>query len=214
MYISSLFGTSIRLQLAAVCFIGLVIFDFMKAKRIKLLTTRIFSILLWTSAVYMLLDIATIYTLTNLPGTLINEIVHRLFYFAMISVVMCVSTYVEFAGNIKTAKIKLLPTLFWIVPYVVCAVGIFTQNLTYIRNSHGMYSTGIAANFLFGGIAFYIIVTFIETFRYREALSAKKRLALRLQLIIWAITAIIQFINPYMLLSALAISLTVTALYF
>ena len=100
------------------------------------------------------------------------------------------------------------------VPYIVCAIGMMTADIQYICDEKGVYSKGEAVSFLYAGIAVYILVTFIETFRYKSSLPEKKRYALRLQLIIWSVIALVQHTNPYMLLSGLAISLNITALYF
>ena len=63
------FGTSIRLQAAALCFIIVVMVDFIRSEKLKLLTTKIFGAMLGTSALYMAADILTVYTISNMSGT-------------------------------------------------------------------------------------------------------------------------------------------------
>ena len=208
------FGSSIRLQVAALCFIIIVIIDFIRSKRIKLLTPRIFSAMLGTSAIYMLFDIMTIFTITNLTNSPINEIVHKIFFILMLSVVFLMSAYVEFTGNARNKNINNVLTAVWVLPYIVCVIGMIPAELYYKCDAKGVYSYGPAVGFLYVGVAIYITVTFVETFRYKASMTEKKRFALRMQLIIWLAVALIQFANPYMLLSGLAISLSVTALYF
>ena len=197
------FGTSIRLQAAALCFIIVVMVDFIRSEKLKLLTTRIFGAMLGTSALYMVADILTVYTISNMRGTLFNEIAHRIFYFLMLTVVFLESAYVEFAGNARNKKVNIPLTVLWVVPYIVCVIGMMTADIQYICDEKGVYSKGMAVSFLYAGIAVYILVTFIETFRYKSSLPEKKRDALRLQLIIWSIIALVQHTNPYMLLSGL-----------
>lgn len=208
------FGTSIRLQAASLCFIILVMIDFCRSERLKLLTTRIFGAILGTSALYMFADILTVYTISNMAGTAFNEIAHRIFYLLMLTVVFLVSAYVEFAGNARNKSISIPMTVLWVLPYIVCVIGMMTAGIEYICDENGVYSRGAAVNFLYAGIAVYIVIIFIETFRYKSALPEKKRLVLRLQLLIWTVITLVQHTNPYMLLSGLAISLNVTALYF
>lgn len=208
------FGTSIRLQAAALCFIIVVMVDFIRSEKLKLLTTRIFGAMLGTSALYMVADILTVYAVSNMRDTLFNEIVHRIFYVLMLTVVFLESAYVEFAGNSRSKKVNIPLTVLWAVPYIVCVIGMMTADIQYICDEKGVYSRGMAVSFLYAGIAVYILVTFIETFRYKSSLPEKKRDALRLQLIIWSVIALVQHTNPYMLLSGLAISLNITALYF
>lgn len=208
------FGSSIRLQIAALCFIIIVTIDFIKSKRIKLMTTKIFSTMLGLSAIYMLVDILTIFTITNFTDSVVNVIAHKIFFVLTLTIVFLMSAYVEFAGNARNKSINTALTVVWVLPYILCFIGILTADLFYLCDDKGVYSYGPAVNVLFVGIGIYILVTFFETFRYKESLTEKKRFALRMQLLIWLIVAVIQHSNPYMLLSSLAISLSITALYF
>lgn len=208
------FGASIRLQIAALCFIIIVIIDFIKSKRIKLLTTKIFSTMLGMSAIYMLVDIGTIITITNYTDSVINEVIHKLFFIMTLTIVFLMSAYVEFTGNARNKSINTALTVVWVLPYILCIIGILAGELYYLCDEKGVYSYGPSVKVLFAGLGVYIVVTFIETFRYKASLTEKKRFALRMQLIIWVIVGFIQYTNPYMLLSSLAIALCITALYF
>ncbi|MGN1106206.1 MAG: hypothetical protein ACI4RH_06100, partial [Huintestinicola sp.] len=208
-----IFGSSIRLQIAALCFLIIVIIDFIKSKRIKLLTTRTFSVMLGLSAIYMLVDIFTIYTITNMTDSIINVIAHKIFFVLTLSVVFLMSAYVEMMGNARNKNINTALTVVWVLPYLFCTIGVITADLFYVCDDKGVYSYGPAVNVLFSGIGIYILISFIETFRYRQQLTDRKCFALRMQLFIWLLVAVIQHSNPYMLLSSLAISLSITALY-
>lgn len=207
-------GTSIRLQVASLCFLILVIIDFIRSKRIKLLTTRVFSGMLCVSAVYMLFDIATVYSIYMFPGSLLTDIIHRIYYVLMITVVFGMSAYVEFTGNARNKCVSNALTAAWILPYIICLAVMLFGDILYVCDENGVYSYGSPVNSLFAGVGIYIVITFAGTFRYKDVLSEKKRFALRLQLIVWIVVAIIQFLNPYLLLSGLAISLCISALYF
>ncbi|MCI7767951.1 MAG: EAL domain-containing protein [Oscillospiraceae bacterium] len=207
-------GTSIRLQVASLCFLILVIIDFIRSKRIKLLTTRIFSGMLCVSAVYMLFDIATVYSIYMFPGSAVTDIIHRVYYILMLTVVFGMSAYVEFTGNARNKNINNALIAVWILPYIICTLGMLLGDIEYICDESGVYSYGSPVDFLYAGVAVYIVFTFAETFRYKDVLYEKKRFALRMQLIIWIVVALIQLLNPYLLLSGLAISLSISALYF
>ncbi|MGN0653757.1 MAG: hypothetical protein ACI4KD_02435, partial [Oscillospiraceae bacterium] len=66
-----------KVQIASLCFVLLVVVDFVRSKRIKTLTTKIFSGLLATVTLYILTDILTVYTILNFTDAPINEIAHR-----------------------------------------------------------------------------------------------------------------------------------------
>ena len=208
------FVSGVKFQIASLCFVLLVVVDFVRSKRIKTLTTRIFSGLLATVTVYILSDILTVYTILNFTNDLINEIAHRVFYFLLLTSVFMFSAYVEFVGNSRNKEVSTIASAVWILPYLICSVGIFVGSLEYVVFEKGVYSMGFSTYSLYAGIAIYLIVNFIETFRYKEIFSRKKRFALRLQMFIWIVVAVVQFTHPYILLSALGISISTVALYF
>ena len=86
--------------------------------------------------------------------------------------------------------------------------------INYFADEHGVYSTGVATYFLYAGVAVYTLVIFVETFRYKAALSEKKRFALRMQIVVWLLVFIAHIIDNYLLYSSVAISMSVVALYF
>ncbi len=93
------FVSGVKFQIASLCFVLLVVVDFVRSKRIKTLTTRIFSGLLATVTLYILTDILTVYTILNYTDAPINEIAHRFFFFLLLTSVFMFSAYVEFVGN-------------------------------------------------------------------------------------------------------------------
>ena len=74
------FVSGVKFQIASLCFVLLVVVDFVRSKRIKTLTTRIFSGLLATVTLYILTDMLTVYTILNFTNDLINEIAHRVLF--------------------------------------------------------------------------------------------------------------------------------------
>ncbi|MGN1101998.1 MAG: hypothetical protein ACI4RG_07375, partial [Huintestinicola sp.] len=138
------FGASIRLQIAALCFIIIVIIDFIKSKRIKLLTTNLFSVMLGMSAIYMLVDISTIFTITNFTDSIVNVIAHKLFFIMTVTIVFLMSAYVEFTGNARNKNINTALTVIWVLPYIMCMIGILAGDLYYVCDDKGVYSYGVS----------------------------------------------------------------------
>ncbi|MBP1545041.1 MAG: EAL domain-containing protein [Oscillospiraceae bacterium] len=207
-------GISLRLQFASLCFLILVVLDYIKSKRLKLLTTQIYSVMLSVSLLNLVFDVLTVIMICNFPDSPLNGFFHRIFFFLTLSVPFLMSAYLEFTGNARNKNVSRTLTVLWLIPYAVCTLGIIFGEVYYINDKNGVYSYGSAVDFLYVGIMFYIFVSFAETFRYKAMLTGKKRFALRCYLLIWLCAAVVQFANPYMLVSCLAISLSVTALYF
>lgn len=207
-------ASGIKIQVAALCFIVLVIIDFVRSKRLRLLTTRAFAAVLALSAGHIAAEILTVYTIINLQQTVANDIAHKIYYLLTLGSVFAFSVYVEFAGNARSRTVSKPLTVLWVVPCVATAVGILLLDINYVADEYGVYSYGSATNCLYVGLGIYIIVIFAETFRYKKALSDKKRFALRLQIVVWILVLIVHLLNNYLLFSSVAISMSVVALYF
>lgn len=208
------FLLGVRIQMSALCFLILVIIDFVRSQRIRLLSTRIFSVVLALSAAHVAAEIATVYTIINMQDSIWNYIAHRVYYSLLLGTVFAFSAYVEVVGNARNEKISKLSVVAWLVPLAACLAGIFVCGINYVADSSGVYSSGAATNMLYIGIGVYTLVIFVETFRYKAALSQKKRFALRMQIVIWLMVFIAHILNNYLVLSSLAISMSVVALYF
>lgn len=208
------FASGIKIQIAALCFVVLVIVDFARSKRIRLLTTRIFETVLALAMGHIVAEIVTVYTIINMQQSIVNDIAHRLYYFLLLASVFAFSVYVEFAGNSHRRKKHKFITVLWVLPFILSTIGIGIGGITYVADEYGVYSNGFSTNSLYVGIAFYTILVFVETFRYKKALSEKKRFALRLQMFAWVFVLIIHLINNYLLFSSVGIAMSVVALYF
>lgn len=206
--------SSLRFQIAALCFMAVMIFDYARSEKPKTDATRYFSTMLSFATVYLMLDIATVLTLFYCKDTLLNRVCHQLFIIMLITTIFAVSVYVEILGNGNLRKVSKPMLLVLSLPYLVTVGYALFGDIFFVLDENGLYSYGSMVVALYSSIAFYTLEMFIETFRYKNKISHKKRNALRLQLLIWGVVALVQFSNPYVLLSGLAISLTFISLYF
>lgn len=208
------FVTSIKLQLASICFLVALMVDFVRRKRVKLITTRWFTVMLVLTLVYLFSDILTVFTIRNMTDTLFNEICHKVFYTLLVSVVFSFSVYVELIGNTYNYHIKKWKIAVWVAPYIISLLFIIIGDVQYFVDEKGVYSMGGAVFALYIAIAVYTILIFVETYRYKAYISEAKRNALRLQLALWIGIAVLQLVNPYLLLSGLGLSMSMVFLYF
>lgn len=206
--------SSARFQIAALCFLAIVVFDYVRSEKPKISSTRWFTAMLTCATLYLIVDIITVFTLFYQQDSVANRVFHQAFVLLLASTIYSISLYVEILGNGDLRRVNKVFLAVISVPYAIVVGFVFFGELSYVCDENGLYSYGSMADALYFAIAFYIIEMFVETFRYKNKLSQKKRHALRLQLFIWGIVGIIQFLNPYMLISGLAISLTFISLYF
>lgn len=205
----------IKLQIAEICFMIIILVNYHRSRKLNMLINRCFKLLLNLMVVYLIADMATAYTIVNMPDSDINLIVHKIFYVLMISVVFIFAIYLEILGNerIAASKKQLLITSIYAIPYFVCAVGCMVSPFYCVVDDVGFYSLGTAVYFVYACIAFYLLSIMIETVRYKNQLTRIKKSAYHMIFLAWSIIFIIQAYNPYLLLSGLALSVGVFVLY-
>ena len=209
----NMFQSNSKFQVAIVCFMAAIIIDFLRNKRVKLFSTALFEGMLFCASAYLVFDILTVYTISNMQDSIINDICHKLFFFFLLTTVFSIALYVEYMGMVQKRVYSKSWIVSLIVSYVILVVCIFVSGIKYTVDENGVYSSGVSLFFLYIGIAIYTVLMFIETFRYRKYISPKKITALRMQLVMWVVVMIVQTIDPYLLLSGIAIVLTFLILY-
>ena len=123
------FAIGTKIQVVSLCFLILVIIDFVRSQRIRLLSTRIFSAVLALSAAHVAAEIATVYTIINMQDSIINDIAHKIYYALLLGTVFAFSAYVEVAGNARNSSVSRLATVLWALPFAACLAGILAGNI-------------------------------------------------------------------------------------
>lgn len=207
---------SIKLQIAEICFTLVILYQFMRSKRVPLLATKWFNIMVWLNVVTLIVDMLSIYTLNYMTDTRLNAFIHRLFYILTLTMVFSFAAYVEMVGNAKNTDNK---TMAWqgtlaCVPYVITVICVLVLDIRYEMDGRGAYSDGPAVYALFVGILFYIIVVLFGTYRYKEIIAERKMQSINLMAIIWIVSLILQSTIQYILISGLAISVSLVLIYY
>lgn len=92
-----MFELNIRFQLAALIFVAVILFDFLRSKKIPTVANKKFRVVIICTVINLFCDITTVYTITHMdtvPDT-VNKIAHRALYISIAAVVQAsTSTYV------------------------------------------------------------------------------------------------------------------------
>ena len=173
-------------------------------KRLKSLENKLYVSLMITNFIGLLLDIASIFTVTYMDQVpILNSIVTKTYLVYLFTWATLFTVYV-FAIARKTvnkmsASFKKNQKYLYIF-FCLIVILIYILPLNYHIDNKGMYSYGIAANLLYLIISIYFVIWIIHLIINYRNLKSKKYLPIFSFLIFGFIVMIVQKLNPYLLL--------------
>lgn len=206
------FNINTRIQIASICFFIIIMIDYFRYKHTNQRSSKWFNTLLGFTFIYLFSDIATVYTVNYMTDNILNRLTHQIFIGSLETIIFSLFMYVEVLGNSSRKANEILRKLM-AIPYIVALYFVLSGDVQYQITDQGNYSYGPMVNTVYVISFIYVVVIFINTFRYRDAIGRKKRNALRIATGIWVFFAIFQYVFPTLLLSSLGIILEILVIY-
>ncbi len=204
----------IRMEMACFIVVAFMAVMYFSSKREKTSMHRIFSYLLITTMINIVMDAITIYTVNNreIVPVWINNLAHKLFIGSMVLVFYLVYRYIiaiaEEDGNLSIKKNYIGELVF-----VIALVGVFALPIYYMDTEIGSYSYGPAPYITYASIAIYLVMIIAVLVKYWRIIHPKKRFAITAALAIEVVGSLYQAIHPMALLSGMGIMLINLAFY-
>lgn len=211
-----MFDLNIRLQIAAILIFIVLFVDFIRNKKIPLLSTRLFFIILIFCGINLIFDITTVYTITNLDkvNPIVNRFFHQLFIGSLDFVIFFLYLYVDTLGKKEKRFSINIKNTFKMIPIFLSIVIVIFAPLYYYNDGTYAYSYGPMTYTVYISVAIYMIMSIIDTFIYRKIISKENIFSIRLGISIWVISTVIQLFFPKILLSGLSLIIMFVILYF
>lgn len=203
-----------RFQIAALLFYLIILYDYLKSKKLPLLSNRCFTTMLIFAGINLCFDMITVYTVSH-PGAvppLLNRLSHQVFIGSLMVIMLFFYLYVEILGHSQKRLPAIRMTII-LLPFLVSISMVFFGKLYYKVTPEYAYSYGPMANALYVAVAFYISCTIINTIIFRKILHKDRCISILLGIAFLIIAAVIQNRNPSMLLSGLAVILMIQFMY-
>lgn len=209
-----MFLENIRFQIVSCAVLLIMILRFIRSNRLKLRSIRLFTLLLICSAVNLIADIATVYTITHMDTVpyWVNRGCHMVFIATLDTLLYGLFQYVlavSERGSCLCKRLQLLLTLPYAASLVMTALG----ELNYYNDGVIAYSYGPMVTVFYGCVAFYMIGCNVIVIRSRRSIRASTRYAIHFATLIWIIAALLQSKNPGLLISGVAVMLMMLYLY-
>ena len=203
-----------KLQFGAMVVLGIVLVDFIRHRKLSLLSTKWFAAFLSCAVVNIIFDITTVYMVNHLDtvSPVVNRLCHMGFMLSMMSVSFAMYLYVCILSN-RQKRFNWGQNMLRVLAAVVAVVLMPFAPLYYHVGEDGAYSYGPMASICYAAIIFYIIATFVTV------LTAKKRLPFNVKssvvsgVLMWSAIAVYQLLNPTSLVSSAGIMFMVLAVY-
>ena len=208
-----MFELNIRFQLAALIFVAVILFDFLRSKKIPTVANKKFRVVIICTVINLFCDITTVYTITHMdtvPDT-VNKIAHRALYISIAAVVQSFYKYICALDSDKGTENKIVSALCNLPFAAAVASALFLKIYFVCDNEKYAYSQGAAvvAMFFFVGILLLIIIS--TTVRIR--IPAENKIMILCGVGIWITVCIIQYFVPNLLLTGLGISVMLLLVY-
>lgn len=207
-----MFELNIRFQVAAICFLAVIVYSFMTNKSMSLRSTRYFSAMLICNMLNLVFDIVSVYAVVNYRelSPLFVRLAHDLFIISLLTGIFSLYLYISnFARGGKDFP-------FWkqglcALPYILMVGLCIFGRLDYTSGPEGAYSYGPAANSVFICLTCYFVASLTDILRGR--LRKEERRIVFISIGTWAAVGLIQYSHPELLLSGLAFTLMTSITY-
>ena len=210
----SLFFVNIRFQIAAICFLAIILFRYIRMHKLSSWSTRMFNRVLIGTCINLVFDIITVYTITHMDTVpaWVNGVCHRIFVFTLVSVMLALYFYVEAIGR-KQKRFSRKELLFRLVPYYAAVVLILFGDIQYYCEADGAYSYGLMPAAVYFIAAIYTIAVPISAWRFNKTLQKDRLGTVVIGTAIWLAAALLQLFVPKLLISGLGLVLLIFFFY-
>ncbi len=211
---------NIEFQASSLCFILVFIYQFFSKKKLKNKQNQIYSVLLLLTAIALFFDIGSVITIINMDKLpILNLLFSKGYLCAMtcwinVMVYYCLTIHSnEKSGSKTTTFNHIARYVFFILAVIVLGIILFTT-LEFWHQGRLVYSYGIGTSALYCYSALGIVFVLIYTLLNGKNITRQKRLSLYIFSTLQGVTAIIQFLQPSLLLVSIGGTLSIIFMYF
>jgi FOG: EAL domain len=209
-----MFQLDIRLLIVTILFFSIIFVDFLRNKKLPLLSNKCFALMLYFTGVNLVFNVLKLYTTVNVDAfiPLVDRMFSQLFYGSMIMIVVFLFWYVEILGN-NQKRMKWKKVLRRMLPLAFPMVMILFGDLNYELRNQQLYADGSMVVGFTLSLLFYCGWIFVDTVRYKKTIQKENRLAIQLGVLMLVAGGGIQLFNFGLLFSEVAVTLMILFIY-
>ena len=198
----------LRFQIAASSLLIILEIIYFCRPKVKLLSNKIFSVLMISAACYLIFDIATVFALVyydSLPLWFVR-FTHQGFILFLDLALSCIYLYIDFLNH-DQKRYSRKKLAFIIGLYLISLVSIIFAPIYYYIEDDGIYSYGPMVNFVYAVIIIYSVMTVVQSLKnLRNSKHRKQQIYVLLTMALWMGFGGLQIVLPKILISSVGVS--------
>lgn len=204
----------IQLLIVTILFFTIIFLDFLRNKKLPLLSNKCFTVMLYFTAVNLGFNVLKIYATVYVDVFTqpVSRLFNQVFYGTLIMIVVSLFWYIEILGN-NQKRMRWKKVLGSMLPMAFALVMITFGDLNYELHDQQLYAHGSMVVGFTITLFFYCAWIFRDTFRYQQTIQKEHRLAIRLGILMLIAGGGMQLFNFGLLFSQVAVTLMILFIY-
>ena len=205
----------IKFQIASLTILLILEVIYFLRPKIKLLSNRIFTVLMVSSFCYLIFDFATIFALVyydSVPLWFVR-FTHQGFILFLDVALSSIYLYMDMLN--RDQRRYTVPELSLIIAsYIVVLASILFAPMDYYIGGDGIYSYGVMANCVYAVLIIYSAMTVFQTLRHiKNKAHRKQKICVLMTMALWIGFGGVQIIEPRILISSVGISAIILLMF-
>ena len=205
----------IKFQIASLTILLILEVIYFLRPKIRLLSNRIFTVLMVSSLCYLLFDFATIFALVyyDYVPLWFVRFTHQGFILFLDIALSSIYLYIDILNREQKRYSRTELTLI-IGSYIVVLASIFFAPMEYYIEEDGIYSYGLMANCVYAVLIIYSGMTVFQTLRHiKNKAHRKQKICVLMTMALWIGFGGVQIIEPRILISSVGISAIILLMF-
>ena len=206
---------NLRFQIAATVFLLIIEIIYFIRPKLRLLSSRFFSLLMISVIIYLIFDYASaicLIYLNKVPRWLLR-FTHQGFIFFLQSTLSLIYLYTDLY-NRNQKRYSKFKISFIACLYIFSIFFVIFAPMEYVLEPDGIYSYGAMADFVYLIIVLYmILITKNAIVSYKKGINKKEQLYIFATMGLWTIFGFIQMLVPKMLISSVGLTAVILLLF-
>ena len=205
----------IRFQIASLSILLILEVIYFLRPKIKLLSNRIFTVLMISSFFYLIFDFATVFALVYYDTTpkWFVRFTHQGFIVFLYVALSSIYLYIDMINRNQRRYTK--PELSLIITsYVFAFASVVFAPIEYYIEDDGIYSYGLMVNCVYAVLIIYSGLTVFQTLRHlNDKEHRKQQICVLMTMVLWIGFGGIQIIEPKILISSVGLSAIILLMF-
>lgn len=205
----------IKFQIASLTILLILEVIYFLRPKIRLLSNRIFTVLMVSSLCYLIFDFATIFALVyyDYVPLWFVRFTHQGFILFLDIALSSIYLYIDILNREQKRYSRTELTLI-IGSYIVVLASIIFAPMEYYIEEDGIYSYGLMANCVYAVLIIYSGMTVFQTLRHiKNKAHRKQKICVLMTMALWIGFGGVQIIEPRILISSVGISAIILLMF-